>query len=174
MRVYAPALDISPISHSYRRGTRKKFMKPIADDVIVNPYYIHLDYFLSCIPINGKILKLEGSFVTREVYTFYSCNITRFVPTDACHQDCIRKNNVRVPGEMCEESLYENYEKANQGLVDKLHGSRDTLQDIIAKIDKNIESFSELPQTSEEIERPARFPNWDSGLMDRSSAPRRT
>jgi hypothetical protein len=61
------------------------------------------------------------------------------------------------PGEMCEESLYENYKKANQGLVDKLHGTRDTLQDIIAKIDKSIESFSEVPQTSEETERPARF-----------------
>ena len=29
-------------------------MKPIADDVIVNPYYIYFDYFLSCIPVNGK------------------------------------------------------------------------------------------------------------------------
>jgi hypothetical protein len=63
------ALDISPISHIYRRGTREKFMKPIADDVIVNACYIDFDYFLSCIPINGKILKLEGSFVTREVYS---------------------------------------------------------------------------------------------------------
>ena len=91
-------------SHSriYRRGTREKFMKPIADDVIVNAYYIHFDYFLSCIPISGKVLKLEGSFVTRKVYTVYSYNITRFVPTDACHQDCIRNNNIRVPGEMCE------------------------------------------------------------------------
>jgi hypothetical protein len=50
-------------------------MKPIADDVIVNAYHIHFDYFLSCVPINGKILKLEGSFVTREVCTFYSYNI---------------------------------------------------------------------------------------------------
>lgn len=36
-------------------------MKPIADDVIVNAYYIHFDYFLSCIPINGKILKPQNS-----------------------------------------------------------------------------------------------------------------
>ena len=148
-------------------------MKPIADELIVNAYYIHFYYFLSCIPINGKILKLEGSFVTREVHTVYSYNITRFVPTDACHKDCIRNNKIRVPGEMCEESLYENYEKANQGLVDKLHGSRDTLQDIIDQISQNIGSLPEIPQTSEEIQRPARFPNWDPGLMDRSSAPRR-
>ena len=144
-------------------------MKPIADDVIVNAYYIHFDYFLSCIPMSGKVLKLEGSFVTRKVYTLYSYNITRFVPTDACHQDCIRNNNIRVPGEMCEESLYDNYEDANQGLVDKLHGSRDTLQDIV---DQNIGSLPELRQASEEIDRLARFPNWDSGLMDRSLAPR--
>ena len=148
-------------------------MKPIADDVIVNAYYIHFDYFLSCIPINGKILKLEGSFVSREVCTFVTYNITRFVPTDACHQDCMRNKKIRVPGEMCEESLYDNYEKANQELVDKLHGSRDTLQDIIDEIDQNIGSLPELPQTAKEIERPARFPNWDPGLMDRSSAPRR-
>jgi hypothetical protein len=167
------ALDISPISYTYRRGTREKVMKPIADDVIVNAYYIHFYYFLSCVPINGKILKLEGSFVTRKVYTFYSYNITRFVPTDACHQNCIRNNNIRVPGEMSEESLYDNYEEANQGLVDKLHGSRDTLQDIIDQIDQNIGSLPELPQTSKEIESPARFPHWDSGLIDRFSAPRR-
>jgi hypothetical protein len=148
-------------------------MKPIADDIIVNFYYIHFDYFLSCIPINGKILKLEGSFVTREVSTFGSYNITRFVPTDACHQGCIRNNKIRVPGEMCEESLYDNYEKANQGLVDRLYGSRDTLQDIINQIDQNIGSLPDLPQPSNEIERPARFPNWDSELMGRSSAPRR-
>jgi hypothetical protein len=74
---------------------------------------------------------------------------------------------------MCEESLYDNYEEANQGLVDKLHGSRNTLQDIIDQIDQNIESLPELPQTSKEIEKPAGFPNWGSGLMDRSSAPRR-
>ena len=123
-------------------------MKLIEDGVIVNAYYIHFDYFFSCIPINGKILKLEGSFVTREVHTFYSYNITRFVPTDACHKDCIQKNKIRVPGEMCEESLYDNYEKANQGLVDKLHGSRDTLQDIINQIDQNIASLPGLPQTS--------------------------
>jgi hypothetical protein len=147
-------------------------MKPIADDVIVNAYYIHFDYFLSCIPINGKILKLEGSFVTREFDTFYSYNITRFVPTEACHKDCMRNNKIRVPGEMCEESLSDNYEKAKQILVDKLHSSRDTLQDIIDQIDQNIGSLPELPQTSEEIERSARFPNWDAGLMDRSSAPR--
>ena len=145
-------------------------MKPIADDVIVNAYYIHFDYFLSCIPISGKVLKLEGSFVTREVNTSY--NITRFVPTDACHQDCIRNNNVRVPGEMCEESLYDNCEEANQGLVVKLHGSRGTLQDIVDQIDQNIGSLPELRQASEEIDRLARFPNWDSGLMDRSLAPR--
>jgi hypothetical protein len=145
-------------------------MKPIADEVIVNAYYIHFDYFFSCIPINGKILKLEGSFVTRKVNTFEWYNIRRFVPTDACHQDCMRNNNIRVPGEMCEESLYDNYEKANQGLVYKLHGSRETLQGIIDQIDQNIGS---LPQTSKEIERPAGFPNWDSGLMDRSSALRR-
>jgi hypothetical protein len=48
----------------------------------------------------------------------------------------MQNNNIRVPGEMCEESLYDNYEKANQGLVDKLHGSRDTLQDIIAASDE--------------------------------------
>jgi|SRR5271166_3035277 len=130
-------------------------MKSIEDDVIVSAYYIHFDYFLSCIPINGKILKLEGSFVTREVCTFYSYNITRFVPTDACHQDCFRNNNIRVPREMCEESLYDNYEKANQELIDKLHSSRDTLQDIINQIDQNIASLPELPQTSKEIERPA-------------------
>jgi hypothetical protein len=133
-------------------------MKPIADDVIVNAYYIHLDYFLSCIPINGNIIKLEGSFVTRQVDTSFPYNITRFVPTDACYQDCFRNNNIRVPREMCEESLYDNYEKANQGLVDKLHGSRDKLQDIIDQIDQNIGSVPELPQTSKEIERPARFP----------------
>src|ERR1700757_3089509 len=112
-------------------------MKPIADDVIVNAYYIHFYYFLSCTPISGKVLKLEGSFVTRKYYTVYSYNITRFVPTDACHQDCIRNNNIRVPGEMCEESLYDNYEEANQVLVDKLHGSRDTLQDIVDQIDQS-------------------------------------
>ena len=162
----------SPISRIYRRGTREKFMKPIADDVIVNAYYIHFDYFLSCIPISGKVLKLEGSFVTRKVYTVYSYNITRFVPTDACHQDCIRNNNIRVLGEMCEESLYDNYQGANQGLVNKLHGSRDTLQDIVDQIDQNVGSLPELRQASEEIDRLARFPNWDSGLMDRSLAPR--
>jgi hypothetical protein len=73
---------------------------------------------------------------------------------------------------MCEESLYDNYEEANQGLVDKLHGSRDTLQDIVDQIDQNIGSLPELRQASEEIDRLARFPNWDSGLMDRSLAPR--
>ena len=122
-------------------------MKHIADDVIVNAYYIHFDYFISCIPISGKVLKLEGSFITRKVYTSYSYNITRFVPTDACHQDCIRNNNMRVPGEMCEESLYDNYEKANQGLADKLHSSRDTLQDIVDQIDQNIGSLPELRQS---------------------------
>jgi hypothetical protein len=85
----------------------------------------------------------------------------------------MRNNNIRVSGEMCEESLYDNYEKTNQGLVDKLHGSRDTLQDIIDQIDQNIGSLPELSQTSKEIERPARFPNWDSELINRSSAPRR-
>jgi len=50
---------------------------------------------------------------------------------------------------MCEESLYDNYEEANQGLVDKLYASRDTLQDIVDQIDQNIGS-----------------------LMDRSLAPR--
>jgi hypothetical protein len=148
-------------------------MKPIADDVIVNAYYIHYYYFLSCIPINGKVVKLEGSFVTREVDTFLSYNITRFVPTDACHQDCNRNYKIRIPGEMCEESLYDNYEKANQGLISKLHGSRETLQSIINQIDQNMGS-PELPQTSEEIERPARFPNWGSRLTDRPSAPRRS
>jgi hypothetical protein len=54
--------------------------------------------------------------------------------------------------------LYDNYEEDNQGLVDKLHGSRDTLQDIIDQIDQNIESLPELRQASEEIESPARFP----------------
>jgi hypothetical protein len=73
---------------------------------------------------------------------------------------------------MCEESLYDNYEEASQGLVDKLHGSRDTLQGIVDQIDTNIGSLSELRQASEEIDRLARFPNWDSGLMDRSLAPR--
>jgi hypothetical protein len=120
-------------------------MKPIADDVIVNAYYIHFDYFLSCIPISGKVLKLEGSFVTRIVYTLYSYNITRLVPTEACYQDCIRNSNIRVPGETCEEYLYDNYEEANQGLVDKLYASRD----IVDQIDQNIGS-----------------------LMDRSLAPR--
>jgi hypothetical protein len=148
-------------------------MKPIANDVIVKSYYIHFDYFLSCIPINGKILTLEGSFVTREADNFFSYNITRFIPTDACHKDCIRNNKTRVPGEMCEESLYDNYEKANQGLLDKLRSSRDSLQDIIDQIDQNIGSLPKLPQTSKEIEKPAGFPNRDSGLMDRSSAPRR-
>jgi hypothetical protein len=119
-------------------------MKPNANDVIVNTYYIHFDYFISCIPIGGKILKLEGSFVTREVYTLYSYNITRFVPTDACHQDCIRNNNIRVPGELCKESLYENYEEANQRLADKLHRSRDILQHIIHQIDQNIRSLPEF------------------------------
>ena len=71
-------------------------MKPIADDVIANTYYTHFDYFLSCVPISGKVLKLEGYFVSRKVYT------------------------TRVPGEMCEEPLYNNYKEANQGLVDKL------------------------------------------------------
>jgi len=79
---------------------------------------------------------------------------------------------MRVPGEMCEESLYDNYEEANQGLIDKLHGSRDTLQGIVDQIDQNIGSLPELRQASEEIDRLARFPNWDSGLMDRSLAPR--
>src|SRR6266404_8725724 len=134
-------------------------MKPIADDVIVNAYYIHFDYFLSCIPISGKVVKLEGSFVTRKVYTLYSYNITKFAPTEACYQDCIRNNNI-------------NYEEANQGLVDKLHDSRDTLQDIVDQIDQNIGSLPELWQASEEIDRLARFPNCDSGLMDRSLAPR--
>ena len=71
---------------------------------------------------------------------------------------------------MCEESLYDNYEEANQGLVlvDKLNGSRDTLQDIVDQIDQNIGSLPELWQASEEVDRLARFPNWDSGLMDRS------
>ena len=146
-------------------------MKPIADDVIVNAYYIHYYHFLSCIPISGKVLKLEGSFVTRKVYTLYSYDITRFVPTDACHQDCIRSNNIPVPSEMCEESLYDNYEEANQGLVDKLHGSRDTLQGIVDQIDQNIRSLLDFLQASDEIDRLARFPNWDSGLMDRSLAP---
>ena len=169
--IRTPHLTSVPF-HVFTEGTREKFMKPIADDVIVNAYYIHFDYFLSCIPISGKVLKLEGSFVTRKYYTVYSYNITRFVPTDACHQDCIRNNNIRVPGEMCEESLYDNYQGANQGLVNKLHGSRDTLQDIVDQIDQNIGSLPELRQASEEIDRLARFPNWDSGLMDRSLAPR--
>jgi hypothetical protein len=56
-------------------------MRPIADEVIENAYYIHFYYFLSCVSINGKILKLEGSFVTRKVFTLYSHNITSFVPT---------------------------------------------------------------------------------------------
>src|ERR1700730_12437772 len=115
-----------------------------------------------------KGIKTRGSFVTRKVYTLYSYKITRLVPTDACYQDCIRNNNIRVLGEMCEESLYDNYEEANQGLVDKLNGSRDTLQDIADQIDQNIGSLPELWQASEEIDRLARFPNWDSGLMDRS------
>jgi hypothetical protein len=75
---------------------------------------------------------------------------------------------------MCEESLYDNYDKANQGLINKLHGSRETLQGIIDQIDQNIGSLPELPQKSAEIERPARFPNWGSGLTDRPSAPRRS
>ena len=131
---------------------------------------ISISITLYLLPISGKVLKLEGSFVTRKVYTLYSYKITRFVPTDACHQDCIRNNNIRVPGEMCEESLYDNYEEANQGLVlvDKLNGSRDTLQDIVDQIDQNIGSLPELWQASEEVDRLARFPNWDSGLMDRS------
>jgi hypothetical protein len=62
---------------------------------------------------------------------------------------------------MCDESLYDNYEKANQALINKLYGSRDTLQDIIDQIDQNIGSIPELRHASEEIERPARFPNWD-------------
>jgi hypothetical protein len=83
-----------------------------------------------------------GSFVTREDDNFFSYNITRFIPTDACHKDSIRNNKIRVPGEMCEESLYDNYEKANQ----------------------NIGSLLDFPQTSKEIEKPAGFPNWDSGF----------
>jgi hypothetical protein len=35
----------------------------------------------------------------------------------------------------------------------------------------HIGSVPEFPQTSKEIERPAGFPNWDSKLMNRSSAP---
>ena len=67
-----------------------------------------------------KGIKTRGSFVTRKVYTLYSYKITRFVPTDACHQGCIRNNNIRLPGEMCEESLYDNYAEANQGLVERI------------------------------------------------------
>jgi hypothetical protein len=142
-------------------------MKATADDVMVNVYYIHLDYFLSCIPINGTILKLEGSFVIREVCTFYSYNITRFVPAEDCYQNCVR-NNTRIPGELCEESIYGNYEQANKILVKKLQGSRDTLQDVIDQIDQNVGSLPKPPQTSEERERRARFPNRDSGSMDLS------
>jgi hypothetical protein len=117
-------------------------MKPVVDNTIVNAYYIYFDYFLSCIPVNGKILKLEGRFVTREVGTFYPYNITRFVPVDDCHRNCIR-NNTRVPGEVCEESLYDNYEAANQALLKKLRSSEDILQDIIDQINQNISRTSE-------------------------------
>jgi hypothetical protein len=118
-------------------------MKPIAHNTIVSAYYIHFDYFLSCIPVNGRILKLEGRFVTREVCTFISYNITRFVPVDDCHRDCIR-NNTRVPGELCVESLYDNYEAANQALLEKLRSSENTLQDIIGQINENISRTSEV------------------------------
>jgi hypothetical protein len=91
-------------------------MKPVADNTIATAHYIYFDYFLSCIPVNGRKLKLEGRFVTREVCTFFPYNITRFLPVDDCHRDRIR-NNARVPGELCEESLYKNYEAANQALL---------------------------------------------------------
>ena len=112
-------------------------MKPVADNTIVSAYYIHFDYFLSCIPVNGRILKLEGRFVTREICTFFSYNITRFVPVDDCNRNCIR-NNSRVPAELCEESLYENYEAANQALLEKLRNSENTLERIIGQINQNI------------------------------------
>ena len=117
-------------------------MKPVANNIIVNVYYIHFDYILSCIPVNGRILKLEGRFVTREVCTFFSYNITRFVPVDDCYRDSIR-NNTRIPGELCEESLYDNYEEATQALLEKLHSSKDTLQAIIDQINQNISRTSE-------------------------------
>jgi hypothetical protein len=64
---------------------------------------------------------------------------------------------------MCEESLYDNYEEANQGLIDKLHVSRDTLQGIVDQIDQNIGSLPELRQASEEIDRLAGF---QTGTLD--------
>jgi hypothetical protein len=96
--------------------TREKLMEPVADNTIATTYNIYFDYFLPCIPVNGRILKLGGRFVTREVCTFFSYNITRFLPVDDCHRDRIR-NNTRVPGELCEESLYKNYEAASQALL---------------------------------------------------------
>ena len=48
---------------------------------------------------------------------------------------------------MCEESLYDNYEGANQGLVDKLYASRDILQDIVDQIDQNIGSLMDRSLT---------------------------
>jgi hypothetical protein len=122
-------------------------MKPVADNTIVNAYYIHFYYFLSCIPINGRVLKLEGRFVTRELDTFDSHKITRFVPVDDCHRDCIR-NNTRVPGELCEESLYDNYEEADQALLDRLHSSEGTLQNTIDQINQNISRRSEEIETA--------------------------
>ena len=124
-------------------------------------------------PISGKIIKLEGSFVTRKVYTVYSYNITRFVPTDACYQDCIRNDNIRVPGEMCEESLYHNYEEANQDWQ---------INSVVLEIAYKILSirsirisdlYPSLLKHQNRPKKPAGFPNWGSGLMDRSSAPRR-
>jgi hypothetical protein len=117
-------------------------MKPVADNTIVSAYYIHFDYFLSCIPFNGRILKLEGRFVTREVCTFFSYSITRFVPIDDCHRDCIR-NNTRVPGELCEEALYDNRKSAKQAPIEKLRGSEKNLQDTIDQINQNISRTSE-------------------------------
>jgi hypothetical protein len=35
--------------------TREKLMEPVADKTIATAYYIYFDYFLPCIPVNGRI-----------------------------------------------------------------------------------------------------------------------
>jgi hypothetical protein len=40
--------------------TREKLTEPVADNTIATAYYIYFDYFLPCIPVNGRILKLGG------------------------------------------------------------------------------------------------------------------
>src|SRR5207247_11326469 len=77
-----------------RTDRTEKFKKTIANDVIVSFYYIHFDYILSCITINGKILPLEGYFVTREVNNFFSYNITRFI--DSSLQTLVIKTALEI------------------------------------------------------------------------------